>query len=1574
MAVFSGRDTRGGSAGRCSKRGRRNRLLRGLQQLEARQLLAADAYTFESASSVETGDPVDFTLQLLHVADQEGRIEAIEDAPRFSAVLNALRNEDLDVDGTPGFENTLTLSSGDAFIPGVFFDASESVFGAPGIADIRIQNELGIQAISLGNHEFDRGTDLLGDLIGGIDFGGTDFDPFEGTNFPYLSSNLDFSADPSLADLVVTDAQPPVASSLAASTVIDVGGDLIGIVGATTPTLPSISSPGDDVIAFPDEFDGAPTPAQLDALAAEIQLDVDAMLAAHPDMNKVVLLAHMQQISIEQELAERLSDVDIIVAGGSNTRLFDGNDRPRVGDSNQGPYPIFTTDVDGNPVAVVNTDGNYKYVGRLVIGFDEFGQLLPFTYDENISGAYATDDQGVSDLEAESLVDPEIQDIVNQLENFIIAEQSDFSGITSVFLNGDRGSVRTEETNLGNLTADANLAVAQAFDPTVQVSIKNGGGIRANIGRIETPAGGTEPEFLPPAANPLTGAPEGAITSVDIQNTLAFNNGLSLLTLTADELFQVIEHGLADTAPGATPGRFPQVSGLAFSFDATAPAGSRVHSLAVVDNHENVVDVIAENGTVSGDPDREIRLVTLNFLADGGNGYPFDVFGEDRVEMETLGVDGEQAALAEYLAAKFDIAPFSHPDTPPELDRRIQNLQYRDDTVLGSSDMSIQPIGTYQTGIFDDSAAEIAAYDPDTQRVFFTNSASGNVDILDISDPTNPSPVGNIDLSSFGGGPNSVDVYDGIVAVAIESDPSTDPGVVAFFDSDGNFLNSTIVGAQPDMLTFSPDGTKILVAGEGEPLDNEDPVTDPILNPDPLGTISIIDLSSDPFSSDTVDSFSVNTLDFTSFDGSEDFFRDIGVRIFPGRSASQDLEPEYIAVSPDGTEAFVTLQEANAFAVVDLVAEEITQLVPLGTIDHSIEGYGIDASDRDDEINIQNWPVFGMFMPDAITSYEMDGQTYYITANEGDSRDFDESRLEDLTLDPSAFPDADVLQQDETLGRLAVSTIDGDTDGDGDYDQLFSFGTRSFSIWDGSGNLIYDSGDDFEQITAGLLPEHFNSNNDDNDSFDSRSDAKGPEPEAVTTGVIDGNTYAFVGLERVGGIMVYDVSDPVEPEFISYVNNRDFSVDADTAAAGDLGVEDLKFVPGEDSPTGVPLLIAANEVSGTVTVFEIGDGTDNPMKPVVESDGEQLTIRRNGDNVQVVNETTDEVLLDQPLSETLAVTIAGSSAPDRLTVDFDFGGDFYLPGGVKFDAGPGRGNQLSLQGSDSEDRFDIGRYVVGANSLQIHIPEFAYVDVLARSGDGDDTLGVTSTDLFGIGGSAPISRENVLTGEGDNDTYVLNALRAQTYLNDNGGDHDAIDLSGFRSRIRIDVSERRMGRRQSLGNGNRLTLGEGTLIEKITGTAFGDYITGNEADNIIRGLGGNDRIRARGGNDIVLGGEGNDRVYGDDGLDFLIGGLGFDRVIGLNDDDLLIGGSTTFDRRDEALKSILDEWTSGAPLDERADNLVNGGGLNGSFALVPGITVIDDEERDVLYGLNGDDLAFIFDLDRTVLTEGNVGS
>ncbi|MGL5035231.1 MAG: choice-of-anchor I family protein, partial [Microcystaceae cyanobacterium] len=256
----------------------------------------------------------------------------------------------------------------------------------------------------------------------------------------------------------------------------------------------------------------------------------------------------------------------------------------------------------------------------------------------------------------------------------------------------------------------------------------------------------------------------------------------------------------------------------------------------------------------------------------------------------------------------------------------------------------------------------------------------------------------------------------------------------------------------------------------------------------------------------------------------------------------------------------------------------------------------LDASDRDSAINIRNWPIFGMFQPDAIASYTANNQTYYITANEGDAREYGDYvegvRISTLTLDPVAFPNAAELKNNANLGRLLVTTERGDTDGDGDYDQLYTFGGRSLSIWNNQGQLVFDSGDDFERITAEQFPEYFNVSNSNN-TLDNRSDDKGPEPEGLVTGKINGRTYAFVGLERIGGVMVYDVTDPVSPTFVQYINNRDFTVATSSAAAKDLGPEGLAFIAAADSPNGKPLLVVANEVSGTTTIYEIDSESFN---------------------------------------------------------------------------------------------------------------------------------------------------------------------------------------------------------------------------------------------------------------------------------------------------------------------------------------------------------------------------------------------
>ncbi len=674
--------------------------------------------------------PSPFTLQLLHVTDQEATTPN-SNITNVSAVLSALEHQDADGNGVADFTNTLRLSSGDAIIPGLFYDASSPVFGSRGIADIQIQNELGFQAIAFGNHEFDFGTEAIAGLINGSAPGSLFESDFLGTNFPYLSTNLDFSTDPNLAPLVVPGGQAPQANTVTSSVIVDVNGENIGVIGATTPTLASISSPGGVTIS-PSPFNSTPTDQQIAALAAEIQLEVDALLEANPKLNKIVLLSHMQQIAIEYRLAELLENVDIIVAGGSNTRLFDENDRIRPGDSNQGDYPRFITNAGGTQTAVVNTDGSYKYVGRLVIEFDATGNIIPESYDPTVSGAYATDAEGVAALNAEDLVDPEIQAIVEAIEAQIITTESNILGIANVFLNGNRSGigtstdpdgVRTQETNLGNLTADANLAEAQKTDPTVVVSLKNGGGIRDSIGETIVPPGGTAAVRVPNTeledsqGNVIK--PKGGISQTDVQSALAFNNDLVLLTLTKTELVGLLEHGVADL-PNAN-GRFPQIAGVKFSFDSDQESGSRIQNAGIFDAEDHLVAELVRDGLIVGDPEKTFRIVTLGFLAasnfdsdgnfiGGGDGYPFPNLNTDPskgavgdpaviaranlVDLDAAGTrtgnatfanDGtEQDALAEYLLDNFATGEtaFDQADVGPELDNRIQNTDFREDTIF----------------------------------------------------------------------------------------------------------------------------------------------------------------------------------------------------------------------------------------------------------------------------------------------------------------------------------------------------------------------------------------------------------------------------------------------------------------------------------------------------------------------------------------------------------------------------------------------------------------------------------------------------------------------------------------------------------------------------------------------------------------------------------------------------------------------------------------------------------------------------------------------------------------------------
>lgn len=528
--------------------------------------------------------------------------------------------------------------------------------------------------------------------------------------------------------------------------------------------------------------------------------------------------------------------------------------------------------------------------------------------------------------------------------------------------------------------------------------------------------------------------------------------------------------------------------------------------------------------------------------------------------------------------------------------------------LAGIGDVTLEQIGRYESNIFDEGGAEIIDYHPQTQRLFVINANLGGVDVLDITDPTTPEKVGEIDATGGVEGvssANSVVTSADAIAVALEADVAQDPGQIGFYDPETlELLGTATVGPLPDKVTFTPDGTRVLVANEAEPTSN--------YAYDPRGSVSIVDIS------DGADDPTVSTAGFTAFDGMEAELRSRGIRIFgPGASASQDFEPEYVTISDDSTTAWVSLQENNAIAEIDIEDAEVTNLLPLGFKDHSLDGNELDASNEDGGVNVRNWPVYGILQPDAIGTYSPDGEQYIVTANEGDSRDYDsfseEVEVSDLRLDPEAFDFDDIegvdsveeLQQPENLGAKNATTTLGDVDGDGLYEELYVFGGRSFSIFTADGELVFDSGDDFEEITAERFGDDFNNDNTEN-TPDSRSDNKGPEPEGLALGQVGERFYAFIGLERVGGVMTYDITDPESATFVDYVNNRDFSYDiqgniangdAPAGAAGDLGPEGLAYASVAESPIDDPLVFVGHEISGTTAIFRVkSEDTDDPRR------------------------------------------------------------------------------------------------------------------------------------------------------------------------------------------------------------------------------------------------------------------------------------------------------------------------------------------------------------------------------------------
>ncbi|MFN0047538.1 MAG: choice-of-anchor I family protein, partial [Cytophagales bacterium] len=706
-----------------------------------------------------------YTLQVLHASDFEAGLAAMDNAPKFAAIWDKFNGE---------YANTLRVSGGDNFLPSPFFNAAadgalrttfaninNGMLGGTnggnyregiGRGDITFMNLLDLHASAIGNHEFDAGTGTFSEMIS-VAFNDAVAPTqvrWAGTRFPYLSSNLDFSLDANLSGLYTNEIRPSLTykigptpaeilaltsnqrRKIAPATVVTIGGETIGIVGATTQIVQKISSTG-AVSVIGTNVDDMPL------LATQVQAQVDRLRAM--GINKIVLLAHLQQISNEIALAPLLSGVDIIVAAGSHTLLADANDALE-GDTKSpvGDYPIVSTDKDGGKTLIVSTESEYKYVGRLVIDFDANGNILPASNNTTISGAWKATDLGMINAMVNTVtafsgtnrayLTKGIIEGINSVAGFyanaitlsglnntfigigirgiINSQDGNVFGKTQVFMEGRREGVRQQETNLGNVTSDANLWHARNLGFNVQVSLKNGGGIRASLGVIS--AVGSNFVNLPPLAVPSAGKLAGEISQLDIANALRFNNGLTCVTVTAAQLLQVMNHSVAASTATATPGQFPQIGGMRFSYDIAQPVGSKVRSLAIVDSVGNVIDVIANNGVVVGNSARTIGMVTLNFMVNGGDNYPFPAFNTanpalfNRMNVYTIPGDAptlafidrgsEQQGFARYLQAAYPrtSAGYNIADTQAPLDLRTQNLSARSESIIPNFSM---PIATF---------------------------------------------------------------------------------------------------------------------------------------------------------------------------------------------------------------------------------------------------------------------------------------------------------------------------------------------------------------------------------------------------------------------------------------------------------------------------------------------------------------------------------------------------------------------------------------------------------------------------------------------------------------------------------------------------------------------------------------------------------------------------------------------------------------------------------------------------------------------------------------------------------------
>ncbi|HWQ78712.1 MAG TPA: choice-of-anchor I family protein [Anaerovoracaceae bacterium] len=1104
----------------------------------------------------------------------------------------------------------------------VLADAGDAVQGAAigamsqGSYITDIIYHVGYDVFVPGNHEFDYGMARMQELMGSL----TDHD------VNVISSNF-------------TDLRPePDALVYEPYTIVtyDAGGvdKKVAFVGITTPESFTKSTPayfqdgsGHYIYGFKE---GNPGPNQGQELYDSVQEAVDDAVADGADY--VVAVGHL---GVDEQSSPWRS-TDVIAHTSGIDAFIDGH-------SHTVEPGTYVENEDGNDVLLTQTGTKLANLGRMII---------------KPSGTIST-----SLISNYAQQDPETLSFINAIEAEYSADLAEVVGHTNVALTVNdptTGSriVRSRESNLGDLCADAYRYVLGngregAESGPADVAFVNGGGVRANINA-------------------------GDITFGEVIDVHPFNNVGCVVEATGQEILDALEMG-SRVAPGENGG-FLQVSGLTYTIDTAVP------SSVVLDSHglfDHVAGVRRVKGvTIGGQPISPSAIYTVAshdyMLRNAGDG--FSMFQDNNVVVQPTIVDNQ--ILIRYIDESLGGTVGSEYSNPYGQGRI--NIPARETQTAGFADsaaaLGIRELGRYSNGEADNEAEggvqEIVTYNSVNGFAYSVNGKEGILTAIDLNNQLVDGNLGvirlegdDIDVSGSGivtgfdyGDMTSVAVSpDGTkLAVALQAQEYDDPGRVAIFtcNEDGslNFVRAYETGIQPDMVVFADNNT-VLTADEGEPREGY-----PSPDADPKGSVTVVDLTAG----------TATVADFTAYDQSAERAALVspgGVVLKIGADPSRDLEPEYIALA--GDKAYITLQEANAVAVLDLASKTFTGIYSTGVQDYCKIAIDLDNTSDPEDGGGQYTPryyedTYGLRMPDGITAYQAGGKTYILTANEGDSRDWPGYSNENDEVKLTATDDT------ETTKKLRILTTDYDGQpGLSDGTKNYLFGGRSFSMFEVGANgltLAYDSGSQFESRTAAYLPDYFNSSND-NVTKDDRSNKKGPEPEAVTIGTVGGRTYAFIALERIGGVMAYDITDPKKVSFTNYINSRDFeNVDGDGIGLDD-SPEGLKFIPAIESPTGGNLLLSAFEVSGDVAAYGLTSKTAaaKPLKLAAISDthlydsetlgatGSALIAYLNSDRKMLLE---SEMILDESIRRILAsdadyVLVSGDLTKDGEKVNHE---------------------------------------------------------------------------------------------------------------------------------------------------------------------------------------------------------------------------------------------------------------------------------------------------------------------------------